>query len=115
MVIRRGEVWWTDFGEVQGSRPANVRPSVVIQSDRFNASRIQTVMVVAVTSNLILADLPGNVPLEPEQSGLPQASVVNVTQVATVNKVDLLERVHVLSTDSMARVETGLRLVQGLD
>lgn len=100
---------------MQGSRPAQVRPALVIQSDRFNTSRIQTVMVVVLTSNLALAEMPGNVLLEPEQSGLPKPSVVNVTQVATVNKVDLLERIHVLSADSMTRIEAGLRLVQGLD
>ena len=114
-MIQRGEIWWVDFGEVQGSRPASVRPGVVIQSERFNRSRIQTFVVVVVTGNLALAEMPGNVVLEPEQSGLQKTGVANVTQISTVNKPDLLERVHHLSAESMAKIEAGLKLVQGLD
>ena len=115
MVIRRGEIWWADFGEAQGSKPADVRPGVVIQADRFNDSRLQTVLMAVVTTALRLAEMPGNVVLEPEQSGLPQISVVNVTQLATLNKTDLLERVHQLSSKNMVKIEAGLRLVQGLE
>lgn len=115
MVIGRGEIWWADFGEPGGSRPANVRPGVVIQTDRFNHSRLRTVVMAVITTNLGLAEMPGNVVLEPGQSGLPQTSVVNVTQLATLNKTDLLERVHQLNAESMAAVEQGLRLVVGLE
>ncbi len=114
MVIQRGELWWVDFGEAQGSRPASVRPGVVVQAERFNRSRILTVVVVVVTGNLALAEMPGNVVLEPEQSGLEKTSVVNVTQIGTVNKADLLERVHHLSAETMTKIDAGLRLVQGL-
>lgn len=71
--------------------------------------------MAVITTNLGLAEMPGNVVLEPGQSGLPQTSVVNVTQLATLNKTDLLERVHQLNAESMAAVEQGLRLVVGLE
>lgn len=103
-----------DFGEPSGSRPAKVRPFVVVQADFINRTRISTVFGLAITSNLALAELPGNVVLEPYQSGLPHTSVINMTQIATLNKTDLLERVHQLSTDTMTEVEAGLRLVLGL-
>ena len=114
MVIRRGDIWIADFGEPSGSRPAMVRPFVVVQADFINRIRISTVFGLAVTSNLALAELPGNVILEPYQSGLPKTSVVNMTQIATLNKTDLLERVHHLSAETMTKIEAGLRLVQGL-
>jgi mRNA interferase MazF len=103
-----------DFGEPQGSRPAQVRPFVVLQADFVNRTRISTVIGVAMTSNLALAEAPGNVVLEPHQSGLPQPSVVNVTQLATLAKGDLLEHRHHLSESSMAAIEAGLKLVMGL-
>lgn len=115
MVIRRGDVWLADFGEPQGSRPANVRPVVILQADFINKTRIRTVIGVAVTSNLALGEAPGNVVLEPHQSGLPRTSVVNVTQLATLDKGDLLEPLHHLSDESLARIEAGVRLVLGLD
>ena len=114
MVIKRGDIWIADFGEPVGSRPAFVRPFVVIQADFINRIRISTVFGLAITSNLALAELPGNVVLEPYQSGLPKTSVVNMTQMATLNKTDLLERIHALNAENMAKIEDGLKLVQGL-
>ena len=114
MVIQRGELWWTDFGEPLGSRPAKVRPAVVIQADTYNRSRLNTVLVAVVTSNLLRASAPGNVLLEPHESGLDQPSVVNVSQLATVNKTDLLERIHQLGPQSIRLIEAGLRQVLGL-
>jgi mRNA interferase MazF len=114
VVIKRGDIWLADFGEPVGSRPAMVGPFVVVQADFINRIRISTVFGLAITSNLALAELPGNVVLEPYQSGLPKTSVVNMTQVATLNKTDLLEYVYHLSAESMAKIEDGLRLVQGL-
>ena len=114
MVIRRGDIWIADFGEPAGSRPAKVRPFVVIQADFINRIRIGTVFGLAITSNLALAEATGNVVLEPQQSRLPKISVVNMTQIATLNKTDLLEYVSYLSAESMAKIEAGLKLVQGL-
>ena len=87
---------------------------MVLQSDPFNQSRISTVVVAAVTANLRLADAPGNVLLEQGASGLPRDSAINVSQVLTVDKSFLTERVGALPRDIMTRVESGLRLVLGL-
>jgi len=86
----------------------------VIQSDPFNESRINTVIVAVVTSNLRLADAPGNVLLERRQSRLPRDSVINVSQILTIDKAFLTERVSLLRTEIMARVEAGLKLVLGV-
>ena len=87
----------------------------MVQADFINRIRISTVFGVAITSNLALAELPGNVILEPYQSGLSKTSVVNMTQLATLNKTDLLDYVHHLSAENMEKIEAGLRLVQGLE
>lgn len=115
MVIRRGDLWLADFGEAVGSRPAQVRPFLVLQADFINVSRIRTVFGAALTSNLALAEAPGNVVLEPHQTRLPVTSVVNMTQLATLNKTDLIEHLHHLSEASMREVEAGLRRVTALD
>jgi mRNA interferase MazF len=85
----------------------------VIQSDSFNESRINTVIVAVVTSKLRLAQAPGNVLLERRQSRLPRNSVINVSQILTIDKVYLTERVSLLRPEIMARVEAGLKLVLG--
>lgn len=108
--MRRGEIWWADLGQRRGSAPAKRRPVVIVQSDAFNASAISTVMVAAITSNLRLADAPGNVRLGTRTSKLPKSSVVNVSQVATIDKSALSGRVSALSTETMTQVDEGLRL-----
>lgn len=113
MVIRRGDVWLADFGDPVGSRPALVRPFVVLQADFINRTRISTVFGVAVTSNLALAELAGSVVLEPYQSGLTRTSVVNTTQLATLNKTDLLEHLHHLSDESLDAILRAMLLVMG--
>lgn len=112
--MRRGEVWWASLPEPRGSGPGIRRPVLVIQSDPFNESRINTVVVAVVTSNLRLAQAPGNVRLERRQSRLPRDSVINVSQILTIDKAFLTERVSLLRTEIIARVEVGLKLVLGL-
>jgi len=90
------------------------RPVLVVQSDAFNRSRINTVLAVAVTSNLRLAQAPGNVRLTRRQSGLPKESVANVSQVLTIDKRYLIERVSLLTPSIMNNVDTGLRSVLSL-
>jgi mRNA interferase MazF len=114
LVVRRGEVWWASLPEPSGSGPGFRRPVLVIQSDPFNESRINTVIVAVVTSNVRLAQAPGNVLLERRQSRLPRDSVINVSQILTIDKAFLTERVSLLRTEIMARVEAGLELVLGL-
>ncbi len=112
--LRRGDIWWASLPAPVGSGPGYRRPVLVIQSDVFNGSRIGTVVVAAITSNLDLARAPGNVRLEPAQSGLSKDSVVNVSQVATLDRRILTARVGSLSTDVIARIDAGVRLVLAL-
>lgn len=112
--MQRGDIWWADLGAKQGSSPAKRRPVLVVQADNFNASLIDTVMVAVITSNVRLADAPGNVALTKRSSKLRQLSVVNISQVATINKAALADRVGSLDAETMARVDDGLQLSLGL-
>lgn len=112
--MRRGEVWWASLPEPTGSGPGFRRPVLVVQSNSFNQSRISTVVVAVVTSNVALAEAPGNVRLAKSEAGLPRASVVNVSQLLTIDRALLTLRVRALSGQTMARVDEGLRLVMGL-
>lgn len=114
MVIRRDEIYWASLPEPVGSGPGYRRPVVVVQDNRFNDSRIGTVIVAAVTSNLHLSEAPGNVFLSSHDSGLPHNSVVNVSQLLTVDKSLLSERVGPLSSEFIRSIDDGLRLVIGL-
>ena len=109
--IRQGEVFWLDFGSTSGSAPAERHPCVVVQSDAFNRSRIATTMVCVITANMDRAAAPGNVELRKGEAGLPRASVVNVSQVVTVDKLELEQRVGQLPGTTLHSVLTGLRLL----
>ena len=109
-MIRRGDVRWIDLGEPAGSEPGYRRPVVAVSSDRFNASRIATVLAVVVTSNLRLAEAPGNVELAAGISGLDRDSVVNVSQIVTLNKAELSARVGAVDPATMRLIEAGLAL-----
>ena len=111
---RRGEVWWASMREPVGSEPGRRRPVVVISSDGLNRIGIRPVLVAAVTGNLGLSEAPGNVPVEALESGLPRDSVVNVSQLATLDKDFLGERVGSLGTRTMLAVDDGLRTALGL-
>lgn len=111
VVPRRGEVWWASLRSPRGSEPGFRRPVLVVQSNSFNASAIQTVVVAAITSNLNLAAAPGNVRLPKSSAGIKKASVVNTSQVMTLDKGLLKERSGVLNARLMNAVTEGLRLV----
>jgi mRNA interferase MazF len=113
-VVSRGDLWWADFGEPTGSAPGYRRPALVVSSDRFNRSRIATVVVAIVTSNLRLGRAPGNVTLDTGVGGLPKASVVNVSQLMTVDRALLTAQLGGLPRQVMTSVDAGLRLVLGL-
>jgi mRNA interferase MazF len=113
-VVRRGEIWWVDFGEPVGSAPGYRRPAVVVSSDRFNRSRLQTVIVAAVTSNMRLAAAPGNLALEPTDCGLDRPSVVNVTQLACVDRGMLTKQAGALTPAHRHALDAGLRVVLAL-
>lgn len=111
MVVQRCEIWWAELGEPRGSEPGFVRPFLIIQADSFNRSRLQTVIGVALSSNARLLDAPGNVLLPAKSAGLPVDSVVNVSQIVTLDRDYLVEKAGRAPRKVMARVEAGLRLV----
>lgn len=110
-MIRQGEVYWVDFGEPGGSEPGFRRPAVVIQNDVFNASRIRTAVVCPLTSNLRRAEAPGNVLLAPGEAGLLEQSVINISQVFTVNKRDLIEKIGSLDEPRIREIISGINLL----
>ena len=112
--MRRGEIWWASLPEPTGSGPGFRRPVFVVQSNSFNQSRIGTVVVAVITSNVALAEAPGNVRLSKSEAGLPRASVVNVSQLLTIDRSLLTLLVKALSSQTVARVDEGLRLVMAL-
>ncbi len=112
--MKRGEVWWADLPDPLGSGPGFRRPVVVVQANPFNASAIETVVVAIVTTNEALALAPGNVLLERRDSGLPRRSVVNVSQLITLDRDLLSSRVRLLPSHVLVEVDAGLRLVLGL-
>jgi mRNA interferase MazF len=114
VVIDRGEVWWANLGEPRGAEPGFRRPLLVIQADAFNRSRIETTIVVVLTSNLRLLNAPGNVLVPKRAAGLPKDSVANVSQVLTIDRDILTERAGKLSGDLLSAVDAGLRLVLSL-
>jgi mRNA interferase MazF len=114
VVIERGQIWWADFGEPSGSQPGFRRPILVVQSDAFNRSRLRTVVAVVLTSNLRLLDAPGNVLLPTKTSGLSKDSVVNVSQIITVDRDFLSEPAGRIRGQLLKDVENGLRLVLAL-
>ncbi|MBM3155620.1 MAG: type II toxin-antitoxin system PemK/MazF family toxin [Chloroflexi bacterium] len=111
MVIRQGDIFWVDLGKPSGSEPAYRHPHLVVQNNIFNRSRINTVVVCSLTSNLRRAESPGNVLLEKGEANLPRQSVINITQIFTVDKKDLIERIGSLSGGRMAQVLEGIELL----
>lgn len=113
--FERGDVVWADFGdEPIGSQPAGRRPALVISADNYNATRINTVVLAVITSNTRLAKMPGNVFVPQGAGGLPKDSVVNVTQLFTLDKRILSPALGMLPQHLMDAVDTGLRRVMGL-
>ena len=111
MVIEQGDVFWVNLGEPSGSEPGYRHPHVVIQNNIFNRSRLNTVVVCMLTSNLKRAEAPGNVSLEKGEANLPKQSVVNVTQIFTVDRGDLVERIGRLSRKRVRQILDGVLLL----
>jgi len=114
VVVERGQVWWADLGEPDGSEPGYNRPVLIVQSDAFNRSRVQTVIAVVLSTNTRLVDAPGNVLLPAKATGLPRDSVANVSQVITVDRDFLMELAGPVRGQFLKDIENGLRLVLGL-
>ena len=114
MVVKRGEIWWAELSAPSGSEPGFSRPILIVQSDAFNRSKINTVIGAVLTSNLRLAEAPGNVKLAKSISKLKKESLVNVSQLITVDKSFLTERVSRISVAKQHEVDEGLKLVLSL-
>lgn len=111
MTIRQGDVLWVSLPAARGSAPAGRRPAVILQHDRFNRTRLATAVIVAITSKLRYAGIPGNVRLRKGEAGLTRPSVINVTQIATVDRDNLGPHLGRLSATRLAEVWQGIRLV----
>lgn len=107
----RGEIWWASLPDPVGSEPGYRRPVLIVQDDRFTQSRMRTIVVVAITSNIRLAEAPGNVFLPCQSTQLPKDSVANISQIVTIDKSCLTERVGCLSRDLQDEVDEGLRTI----
>ncbi len=111
MVIQQGDVHWMDFGEPDESEPGSMRPWVVVQNNLFNLSRINTVVLCALTSNMKWANTPGNVALEAGEANLSKPSVVLVAQMMTVDKSQLGEYLGTLSRKRVHQIANGIRVL----
>ena len=111
MVIKQGEIYWVDLAEPKGSEPGYRHPHIVIQNNLFNDSRINTTVVCSLTSNLNRAKAPGNVMLNKGEANLSKQSVVNISQIFTVNKADLIEKIGQVSEKRMLEILDGIKLL----
>ena len=111
MVINQGDIYWLDLDTPRGSEPGYRHPVIVIQSDLFNHRQIRTVVVCELTSNLKYANAPGNVTLNKGEANLPKQSVVNITQIYTANKVELLDYIGTVSPKRLREILDGLKLL----
>jgi mRNA interferase MazF len=109
--MTRGEIWWVNLGEPFGSEPGFIRPVLIVQDNSYNESRLNTVIVVCLTTNLALADAPGNVFIKKSISNLPKDSVINVTQLASIDKKRFGEKVSKLDYDVMYEIGKSLKMV----
>ena len=111
MNVKQGDIFWVELGTPRGSEPAYRHPCVVIQNNLFNQSKINTIVVCALTSNLKRANAPGNVLLRKGEGGLKKDSVVNISQMITINKTDLVEKIGSLSPARISEVIEGILLL----
>jgi mRNA interferase MazF len=111
MVIKQGDIYWLDLGEPVGAQSAYRHPHVVIQNNIFNQSQIATTVVCALTSNLKRANAPGNILLEENEANLPKQSVVNVSQIFTVSKEQLQQKIGTLNQARIEQILAGIKLV----
>lgn len=112
--MTRGEIWWADFGIPFGSEPGFKRPVIIIQDDSFNQSNINTVVVIPLTTNLFLAEAPGNIFLHKDEYKLSKDSVAIVSQLSVLDKRRLLEKIIKLDRNTICEIEDGIKLVLGI-
>ncbi|MCK5420672.1 MAG: type II toxin-antitoxin system PemK/MazF family toxin [Deltaproteobacteria bacterium] len=114
MVVRNGSIYWVDFSPAKGSEPKGRRPGLVIQNNVLNDSKLNTVVMVAITTTLKFGDLPGNVILKKGEANLPKKCVVNVTQIKSVDKKSIKEEIGTLSAQRLKEVQEGIKLIMEL-
>ena len=114
MVIRKGSVYWVDFSPGKGSEPMGQRPGLVVQTNAINDSKINTIIMIAITSTLRFSELPGNVTLRKGEANMPKRCVINVSQIKSVDKNSIKEKIGTLTKEKMAEVEEGVRLILDL-
>jgi mRNA interferase MazF len=114
MVIRNGSIYWVDFSPGKGSEPMGRRPGLVIQNNILNDSKLSTVIMLAITSTIKFGELPGNVTLRKGEANMPKKCVVNVTQIKSVDKKSLREKIGTLSKERMSEVYDGIKLVMNI-
>ena len=114
MVIRKGSIYWIDFSPGKGSEPIGRRPGLVIQNDALNDSNLNTVIMLAITSTMKFGELPGNVVLRKGEANIPKRCVINATQIKSVDKNSIREKIGTLSKAKMDEVHGGLRLIMNI-
>jgi len=114
MVIRKGSIYWVDFSPGKGSEPIGRRPGLVIQNDILNDSNLNTVIMLAITSTMKFGELPGNVVLKKGEANVPKKCVINVTQIKSVDKKSIKEKIGTLTKKRVDEVNEGLKLVMNL-
>jgi len=114
MVIRKGSIYWVNFSPGKGSEPIGRRPGLVIQNDILNDSNLNTVIMLAITSTMKFGELPGNVVLKKGEANVPKKCVINVTQIKSVDKKSIREKIGTLSKQRLHEVHDGLKLVMSL-
>ena len=115
MVIQRGDIYWVNFSPGKGSEPTGRRPGLVIQSNALNDSKLNTVVMLAITSTLKFGELPGNVMLRKGEANMQRKCVINATQIKSVDKMSLVEKIGTLSNQKLEEVVQGLKLVMDMD
>lgn len=112
--MTRGEIWWVDFGIPFRSEAGFKRPTLIVQDDDFNRSCIKTVIIIPFSTNVLLADAPGNVFLAKEETGLPRDSVLVTSLIASIDRARLIERNSIIDKRAIREVEEGIRIVLGM-
>jgi mRNA interferase MazF len=112
--MTRGEIWWVDYGIPYGSEPGYRRPVIILQNDFFNTSKINTTVVIPISSNLLLADVPGNIYIEKGDSKLGKNSVILVSQIGVIDKERFIEKISKINRDVMEKIENNIMFVLGI-
>ena len=110
----RGELWWADYGIPYGSEPGYRRPVIILQNDFFNNSKMNTTIVIPLSTNLLLADVPGNIFIEKEESKLSKDSVILLSQMGVIDKQRLVEKITKINQNLMSDIENNIVFILGV-